>query len=91
MNRIIANRTILLNTATNCTFIANKLDEDTQTGTGENDKHIEWTGQLDISIISNFENLLNELYEEIKHGDEEHQQWLKDKIQEFISKQLNNK
>ncbi len=27
--------------------------------------------------------ILNQLYDEIKHGDEEHQQWLKDKIDEF--------
>jgi hypothetical protein len=35
-------------------------------------------------IKPNFERCLWELYEEIKHGDEEHQKWLKDKIQEFI-------
>lgn len=28
--------------------------------------------------------LFLQLYEEIKHGDEEHQQWLKDKIDKFI-------
>lgn len=28
--------------------------------------------------------MLRELYEEIKHGDEEHQQWLKNKIETFI-------
>lgn len=27
--------------------------------------------------------LLDRLYEEIRHGDEEHQKWLKDKIEEF--------
>lgn len=27
--------------------------------------------------------VLDDLYEEIKHGDEEHQKWLKDKIEEF--------
>lgn len=29
------------------------------------------------------EELLIQLYEECKHGDEEHQQWLKDKIMDF--------
>ena len=27
--------------------------------------------------------VLDDLYEEIKHGDDEHQKWLKDKIEEF--------
>lgn len=83
MKRVIANKTILLNTATNCTFIASKLDQEIQTGTRDNDKHIEWTGELDVSILYNFKELLDNLYEEIKHGDEEHQKWLKNKINEF--------
>lgn len=29
--------------------------------------------------------ILDSLYEAIKHGDEEHQQWLKDKIDEFYN------
>ncbi len=29
-------------------------------------------------------NLLNELYEDIKHGDDEHKKWLKEKIESFI-------
>lgn len=28
--------------------------------------------------------LLRQLYEEIKHGDAEHQKWLYDKIEDFI-------
>lgn len=35
-----------------------------------------------IELVS----LLRELYEEIRHGDEEHQQWLKDKIEDFIKR-----
>ncbi len=42
--------TILLNTHTNCTFIANDLDEEVQTGTRPNDKHIEWCGELSIRV-----------------------------------------
>ena len=49
MNRIISGKTILLNTVSNCTFIANDLDEEIQTSTRENDKHIEWVGELDIN------------------------------------------
>ena len=30
--------------------------------------------------------MFNELYEDIKHGDEDHQKWLKDKINEFLTK-----
>jgi bacterioferritin (cytochrome b1) len=33
---------------------------------------------------TNTAEILRKLYEEIKHGDEEHQQWLKDKIEQFI-------
>jgi hypothetical protein len=28
--------------------------------------------------------LFNKLYDQIKHGDEEHQAWLKNKIEEFL-------
>lgn len=51
------------------------------------------------NLIHNYEKaseLLNlflkekcyELFEEIKHGDQEHQDWLKNKIEEFLNKQL---
>jgi len=49
MNKIKSGKTILLNTATNCTFIASDTDEEVQTGTRNNDKHIEWTGELDVA------------------------------------------
>lgn len=51
MNRVIEGKTILLNTFTNCTFIASALDEEVQTGSRANDKHIEWAGELDIKVI----------------------------------------
>lgn len=51
MNRVIEGKTILLNTFTNCTFIASALDEEVQTGTRESDKHIEWAGELDVKVI----------------------------------------
>ena len=51
MNKVIEGKTILLNTVTNCTFIASHLDEEVQTGTRENDKHIEWAGELDVEVI----------------------------------------
>lgn len=63
MNKIISGRTILLNTKTNCTFIASDLDEQVQTGTRENDKHIEWTGELDVPAC--------EHHKEIREKDEE--------------------
>lgn len=51
MNRVIEGKTILLNTVTNCTFIASALDEEVQTGSRANDKHIEWVGELDVEVI----------------------------------------
>lgn len=49
--------------------------------TGKNDNELRGKQQL----ISTF---LDELYEEIKHGDEEHQRWLKSKIEEFKNRKL---
>jgi bacterioferritin (cytochrome b1) len=83
--KITANKSILLNTMSNTTFIATKVTEETQCK-GSNRNHIEWVGELDIPIKSNVE-ILNKLYEEIKHGDEEHQKWLKDKIDLFIERE----
>lgn len=51
MKRIIAGKTILLNTKTNCTFIASNLDEKVQTGSKENDLHIQWVGELDVEVV----------------------------------------
>lgn len=31
--------------------------------------------------------LLRKLFSEIEHGDDEHRQWLKDKIEDFISRE----
>lgn len=50
MKKIIANKSILHNNVTNCTFLANELDEKVQTGTRENDSHIEWMGDLTIAV-----------------------------------------
>lgn len=82
MKRIIAGRTILENTLTDSIFIADKLTEQTQC-IGKNREHIVWAGELDIPI-PDCGKLMMELYEEIKHGDEEHQSWLKEKIESFI-------
>jgi len=51
--RIIANKSILHNNVTGCTFIATELDQQVQSGTRENDSHIEWMGDLTISVQSN--------------------------------------
>lgn len=37
-----------------------------------------------FSQTVNTAQIIRQLYEEIKHGDEEHQNWLKHKIEEFI-------
>lgn len=45
------NISILHNNITNTTFLASELDEQVQSGTRENDKHIEWMGDLDFPVI----------------------------------------
>lgn len=47
--RIISGKTILLNTVTNCTFLASKLDEKTQLKQSNVD-HIEIAGELNIAV-----------------------------------------
>lgn len=34
--------------------------------------------------------LLNDLYEEIKHGDDDHKKWLKDRIDQFVKEHIKN-
>ncbi len=50
--RIVANKSILHNNVSGCTFIASEMDEKVQTGTRENDSHIEWMGDLNFSVPS---------------------------------------
>jgi hypothetical protein len=52
LKRIKAGLTILLNTATNTTFIASAMDEQVQTGTRDNDGHIEWAGELSVPVLT---------------------------------------
>lgn len=58
---IKAGRTILLNTATNCTFIANEFDAE-HTLEHPSHVHIEWCGELDFDYIQKeeFESLKQE-------------------------------
>lgn len=53
MKKIISGKTILLNTVTNTTFIADDFDEEVQTGSRQSDTHVEWAGELDIAIPMN--------------------------------------
>ena len=50
MKKIIAGKTILLNTVSNSTFIADETAEKIQLSTRECDKHIEWAGELTIGV-----------------------------------------
>jgi len=50
-NKVIAGKTILFNNVTRCTFVASDTDELIQTGSRENDSHIEWAGELSIAVI----------------------------------------
>lgn len=68
MNRVIEGKTILLNTFTNCTFIASALDEEVQTGSRVNDKHIEWAGELDVKVIVDTYTPKKELYNNLNYG-----------------------
>lgn len=83
MKKVISGKTILLNTKLNTTFIASDFDEEIQTGTRESDKHIEWAGELDVPV-KNCAELMRELFQQIKHGDQEHQDWLEKEIENFI-------
>lgn len=59
--KIIANKSILHNNISGCTFVASQMDEDVQTGTRENDSHIEWMGDLTIAIGQHIAPLINAL------------------------------
>jgi len=49
--KIISGKTILLNTKSNSTFVANDLDASIPNHLNrENDKHIEWAGELSIAV-----------------------------------------
>ena len=49
MKNIISGKTILLNTVNNCTWVATDFDASIPNhGNRENDKHIEWAGELTI-------------------------------------------
>lgn len=61
MERIKSGVTILHNNATNSTFIADELDEKVQTGTRENDQHIEWMGELDVPVEPCSEKLKSQI------------------------------
>ena len=84
MKRITAGKSILENTSNGCVFIATKATEQTQC-LGENRDHIIWVGELDVPI-PDAGKLIMELYDEIKHGDDEHQQWLKEKMESFVQR-----
>lgn len=82
---IKANKTILWNKLSNVVFLADKTTELTQCK-GQNREHIVPVGcELDIPVPDIYEVLM-QLFEEIKHGDEEHQKWLLDKINDFSIK-----
>jgi hypothetical protein len=83
---ITANVTILVNTLSGTTFLATEVTEQTQCK-GENRDHIKPIGDLHIPV-KNTVSLMRELYEEIKHGDDEHQRWLKDAIESFIERKV---
>lgn len=82
--KIIANKTILENTQTKAIWIAGKSDEETQLQHPSH-SHIRPIGQITIPVKDTGEWMMK-LYEEIKHGDDEHQQWLKNKIESFIER-----
>lgn len=79
---ITAHRTILHNKVTGVTFVATRVTEENQCE-GENRNHIIPIGDLSIAAPDSAA-LMRELYEEVKHGDEEHRQWLKTAFENFI-------
>jgi len=70
--KVTAHKTILWNKSTDAVFLAGKLEETTQLE-GTNRSHIVPVGcELTISP-PDIRQVLLKLYEEIKHGDDEHQ------------------
>lgn len=63
--KIISGKTILLNTKTNCTWIATDFDASIPNhGNRENDKHIEWAGELTISVTEKeYRKIAEELWQ----------------------------
>ena len=52
------------------------------------EKGIYSTSVCFTKIDNLFDKAFKDLYEEIKHGDEEHKKWLKDKINHFIGRDV---
>lgn len=49
--------------------------------------HVEYPEKLEYTWLEVIE-LFIDLFEEIKHGDQEHQDWLRDKIKDFVALKL---
>jgi len=74
--KIKQNVSILHNNVTNCTFIASELDEKVQTGTRENDSHIEWMGDLDIPLTyTDVKNSVNCITDAMKNDEQYYIAW----------------
>ena len=84
--KIIAGKSVLKNLGTQHVWVANKFDAK-NTGNHESHNHIIVIAELSNNLPQEIKPLFDQLFEEIKHGDEEHQNWLKDKIDSFLLKQ----
>lgn len=63
--KIISGKTILLNTKTNCTWVATDFDASIPNhGNRENDKHLEWTGELTIgATVKEYRKIAEDLWQ----------------------------
>lgn len=57
--------------------------------------YCDWANDVEKVLIIDMVNdhikdLFNKLFEEIKHGDQEHQDWLKNKINNFLKENIND-
>jgi len=80
---ITAYKSILENKDLGTVFIASPLDEKVQYLNHENNNTV-WVGELDVAV-NNTAEILRKLFQEIKHGDQDDQDWLENKIEDFIN------
>jgi bacterioferritin (cytochrome b1) len=69
-----------------------KLDEEIRKYCYERKFHAMFVDGL-VPVLKDFylkhtNAMIGELFEEIKHGDEEHQEWLKTKMRDFYERQI---
>ena len=81
--RIKARQTILENNHSGGWYLATEEDQKTQSNNCPRGHKRSIVGQLN-KPIPDIKDLLIELFDQIKHGDQEHQDWLRSKFDDYI-------